>query len=65
MPVVIVKTVAGATQEQKERVIARITDVLKEELGKNPETTHVIIEETPDESWGLRGKTIARIRSGN
>lgn len=64
MPVVTVKTVAGATAEQKEQLIARITEALKEVLGKNPETTHVIIEEVPAESWGLRGKSVASIRAG-
>jgi 4-oxalocrotonate tautomerase len=37
---------------------------MREVLGKNPETTHVIIEEVPAENWGLRGKTVASIRAG-
>lgn len=64
MPVVIVKTVVGATQEQKGLLIEKITDLMRDVLGKNPETTHVIIEEVPAESWGLRGKTVAHIRAG-
>jgi 4-oxalocrotonate tautomerase len=64
MPVVIVKTVEGASREEKARLIERITEVMKEVLGKNPETTHVIIEEVAAESWGLRGKTVADIRAG-
>jgi 4-oxalocrotonate tautomerase len=64
MPVVTVRTVAGATREQKEQLIARITETLKEVLGKNPESTHVIIEELPPENWGMRGKTVASIRAG-
>lgn len=64
MPVVIVKITVGSSKEQKQRVIERITDVLKEEMGKNPETTHVIIEEIAADSWGLRGKTVEAIRTG-
>ncbi|HXV22293.1 MAG TPA: 4-oxalocrotonate tautomerase family protein [Desulfuromonadales bacterium] len=64
MPVVTIKTVEGISQEEKSLVIARITDVMREVLGKNPETTHVIIEEVPAENWGLRGKTVANIRAG-
>lgn len=64
MPVVIVKVTAGASKEQKKRVIERITEVLKEEMGKNPETIHVIIEEISTDSWGLRGKTVEDIRAG-
>jgi len=64
MPVVTIKTVEGLSQEEKSLVIARITEVMREVLGKNPETTHVIIEEVPAENWGLRGKTVANIRAG-
>jgi 4-oxalocrotonate tautomerase len=64
MPVVIVKTVVGSSQQQKEQLIERITDAMRDVMGKNPETTHVIIEESPEENWGLRGKTVARIRAG-
>lgn len=65
MPVVIVKLIEGVSKEQKKRVIERMTAVLKEELGKNPETTHIIIEEYPADSWGVRGKTVEEIRNGS
>jgi len=64
MPVIIVKTVKGATQDQKDLLIEKMTDLMREVLGKNPETTHIIIEEVAEENWGLRGKTVARIRAG-
>jgi len=64
MPIVTIKTVEGVSPEEKRLLIERITDVMKEVLGKNPETTHIIIEEIPPENWGLRGKTVANIRAG-
>ena len=64
MPLVIVKTVEGATAQEKELLIEKMTAVMKDVLGKNPETTQVIIEELPAENWGLRGKTVASIRAG-
>jgi len=64
MPLVIVKTVEGATAQEKELLIEKMTAVMKEVLGKNPETTQVIIEELPAENWGLRGKSVASIRAG-
>lgn len=64
MPIIIVKTIEGATQEQKDILIERMTDLMREVLGKNPETTHIIIEEVAEENWGLRGKTVAKIRAG-
>jgi len=64
MPLVTIKTVEGISQDEKQLLIERITDVMKEVLGKNPETTHIIIEEVPAGNWGLRGKTVANIRAG-
>jgi 4-oxalocrotonate tautomerase len=65
MPVVTVRTVEGISADKKEELMDRITVAMKEVLGKNPEATHVIIEEVPAENWGIRGKTVAAIRSGN
>lgn len=64
MPVIIVRTVEGVTEDQKEQLIDRFTVAMKEVMGKNPEATHVIIEEVPAENWGIRGRTVAAIRSG-
>mgnify|MGYP001063079287 FL=1 len=64
MPVITVQTVEGVTDQQKEELIARFTLAMKEVLGKNPEATHVVIEEIPAENMGIRGRTIAAIRSG-
>lgn len=59
MPLVNIK-IAGEspTREQKERVIKAVTDVLAKELGKNPATTFVIIEEVPTDNWGVGGESV-------
>lgn len=64
MPVIVVKTVAGLTDEEKGRLVETMTEAVRTVPGKNPETTHVIIDEIPAENWGLRGKTVANIRAG-
>ncbi|SEA13894.1 4-oxalocrotonate tautomerase [Desulfuromusa kysingii] len=64
MPVITVRVIEGVSAEKKEELMDRITTVMKEVLGKNPEATHVIIEEVAPENWGIRGKTVAAIRSG-
>ena len=64
MPIVTVRVVGGVSEEKKELLMERITVAMKEVLGKNPEATHVIIEEYPPENWGIRGKTVAAIRAG-
>jgi 4-oxalocrotonate tautomerase len=63
MPFVNVKITSGATTEQKEALIEGITELLSRVLEKNPASTHVVIDEVPPESWGVRGKTVAELRS--
>lgn len=63
MPFINIKLVPdGITPEQKAEVIRRVTQVMVEVLGKNPETTHVCIEEVPLDSWGIGGKTVLERR---
>lgn len=63
MPMVNVKiTREGATAEQKSQVMAEITEVLARVLGKNPETTIVIIEEVETENWGIAGQPVSERR---
>ena len=63
MPYVNVKiTREGATAEQKAEVIRRMTQVLVDVLGKNPETTVVVIDELDTDNWGIGGTTVTEKR---
>ena len=63
MPYVKVKiTRDGVTAAQKAAVITGITQLLKDELGKNPETTFVIIDEVDTDNWGIGGQTVTKRR---
>ncbi|MFC7362205.1 tautomerase family protein [Nocardioides astragali] len=56
MPIVNVQiTREGNTPEQKEQVIAGVTQVLADVLGKDPDTTFVVIDEVDLEDWGIGG----------
>ena len=56
MPIVNVQiTREGNTPEQKKRVIAGVTQVLADVLGKDPDTTFVVIDEVAFEDWGIGG----------
>ncbi|WP_034041229.1 tautomerase family protein [Wocania ichthyoenteri] len=44
------------TQEQKRQLIEGATQLVVEVLNKNPQTTHVVIDEIPIENWGVNGK---------
>jgi 4-oxalocrotonate tautomerase len=59
MPYVNIKiTREGATAEQKAQLIAGVTQMLKEVLGKNPATTVVVIDEVETDNWGIGGESI-------
>ncbi len=63
MPFVNIKiTKDGATAEQKARLISGVTGLLRDILGKNPQTTVVIIDEVETDNWGIGGETVTQRR---
>lgn len=65
MPYVNIKiTREGATATQKAELIAGVTRLLQEVLGKNPATTVVVIDEVETDNWGIGGEsvTLRRLR---
>ncbi len=63
MPYVNIKiTKDGASAEQKAQLIGGVTELLHDILGKNPQTTVVVIEEVPTDNWGIAGETITERR---
>ena len=64
MPYVNIKvTPENLTPEKKEVLIKGVTDLLQKELGKNPKTTFVIIDEVETDNWGIAGESVTNIRS--
>lgn len=63
MPYVNIKvTDEGVTKEQKQQLIAGVTRLLAEVLGKNPATTVVVIDEVATDNWGLHGEQVSELR---
>ncbi len=63
MPYVNIKiTKEGATAEQKAILIREVTRMLAEVLGKNPQTTVVVIDEVETDNWGIGGETVSILR---
>lgn len=59
MPYVNIRiTKEGATAEQKARLIREVTQLLQDILGKNPQTTVVVIDEVETDNWGIAGETV-------
>ena len=59
MPYVNIKiTREGATAEQKAALIKGATQLLVDVLGKNPQTTVVVIDEVETDNWGIGGESV-------
>ncbi len=59
MPYVNIKiTREGVSVEQKEQLIQGATRLLSDILGKNPETTVVVIDEIDTDNWGIGGERV-------
>ncbi|ELR69521.1 4-oxalocrotonate tautomerase [Fulvivirga imtechensis AK7] len=63
MPYINIKvTDELVTREQKQKLIEGITRLMVEVLNKNPDTTHVVIDEVPIDNWGLSGRQYSEIK---
>ncbi len=59
MPFVNIKiTREGASAGQKAQLIQGVTQLLADILGKNPQTTVVVIEEVDTDNWGIGGESV-------
>ena len=63
MPYVNIKiTREAVTAEQKSTLIKGVTNLLQETLGKNPNTTVVVIDEVDMDNWGIGGLPVEEFR---
>jgi len=63
MPYVNIRiTREGTTAAQKAALIQGATQLLVDVLGKNPQTTVVVIDEVDTDNWGIGGESITERR---
>ena len=63
MPYVNVKIAGqGVSAEQKQEVMAGISEVLYQVLGKPHKATYVVIEEVDTDNWGVGKQSLTTIR---
>ena len=63
MPYVNIKvTKEGVTKEEKQKLIAGVTGVLVDVLHKDPQTTHIVIDEVDTDNWGFSGEQVTERR---
>lgn len=55
MPFVVVEMWEGRTVEQKRNLVKAITKAMVDEAACKPDHLHVVIHETPKNSWGRGG----------
>jgi 4-oxalocrotonate tautomerase len=62
VPIVRVEIAKGvASAEQKRTVIRRMTDVMVQELGRDPEFVFVLIDEVDTDNWGRKGLSLTEL----
>ena len=64
MPYVNLQITKGATREQKAQIVREFTDTLVKVLGKNPQNTHIVIQEIEREDWGHGGELVVNRQPG-
>ena len=63
MPYVKIEiTREGATREQKAALIKGVTQLITETLNKDPQLTHVVIQEVDLDDWGFAGEQVSGLR---
>ncbi|MBN8240683.1 4-oxalocrotonate tautomerase family protein [Marinobacter hydrocarbonoclasticus] len=63
MPYVNIKvTDDNVSVEQKRQLIQGTTQLLVDVLNKNPDATHVVIDEVSTDNWGVKGETVTNLR---
>jgi 4-oxalocrotonate tautomerase len=63
MPFVNIRiTKDGVTPEKKAELISGVTKLLQDVLGKNPQTTMVVIDEVDTDNWGIGGESVTMRR---
>jgi len=59
MPYVNLQITKGATRAQKAEIVKEFTQTLVRVLGKNPQNTHIVIQEIERDDWGHGGELVA------
>jgi len=63
MPYVKIElTREGVTRVQKQQLIAGITQLITDVLNKDPNLTHVVIQEIDLDDWGFGGEQVSVLR---
>lgn len=63
MPYVKIElTREGVTREQKQQLIAGVTNLISDILDKDPNLTHIVLQEIELDNWGFAGEQVSVLR---
>lgn len=63
MPLIQVNIIEGRSDEKKEKLIEALSKTTSEVLEAPLETVRVMINELPDNHWGIAGESVRTIRA--
>lgn len=58
MPIIQIQLLEGRPLEVKRQLISEVTEAVRRTLGNSPETIRVLLQEIPEENWGVAGTSI-------
>ncbi len=63
MPYVKIEvTREGVTREKKQQLIAGVTNLISDILDKDPNLTHIVLQEIELDNWGFAGEQVSVLR---
>ncbi|ARP86754.1 tautomerase family protein [Bordetella genomosp. 9] len=64
MPIIKVELLAGRSEDQKQAIAKRFTEVMKEEAGVKPESLHIVFHDVPASDWAVAGQLVSKRQNG-
>jgi len=61
MPIVMIDLWEGRTPEQKEKMIASVTEAICQSIGCPSDTVQIIIQDHKKHDWGIDGKPASKL----
>jgi len=61
MPIATINIIEGRTDEQKERLIVKMTEAINEAIGAPIPSIRIIINEMPKQHFGIAGQSAKKM----
>ncbi len=61
MPIATINIIEGRTDEQKERLIVKMTEAINEAIGAPIASIRIIINEMPKQHFGIAGQSAKKM----